>query len=182
MVGEIRDSETVDISIHAALTGHLVLSSLHTNDAPSALPRLLDMGAPAFLLASTVNLIIAQRLVRKICESCIESSVMIPEVERLIQAQLALSNEHHIKTVPKVLYRGKGCNVCGGSGFKGQIGIFEVFVVDESIRQLLLRLAPVNEIRAKGIENGMITMFEDGLKKVERGVTTIEEVLRVVRE
>ena len=182
MVGEIRDSETVDISIHAALTGHLVLSSLHTNDAPSALPRLLDMGAPAFLLASTVNLIIAQRLVRKICESCIESSVMIPEVERLIQAQLALSNEHHIKTVPKVLYRGKGCNVCGGSGFKGQIGIFEVFVVDESIRQLLLRLAPVNEIRAKGIENGMITMFEDGLKKVERGITTIEEVLRVVRE
>ena len=182
MVGEIRDSETVDISIHAALTGHLVLSSLHTNDAPSALPRLLDMGGPAFLLASTVNLIIAQRLVRKICESCIESSVMIPEVERLIQAQLALSNEHHIKTVPKVLYRGKGCNVCGGSGFKGQIGIFEVFVVDESIRQLLLRLAPVNEIRAKGIENGMITMFEDGLKKVERGITTIEEVLRVVRE
>jgi len=182
MVGEIRDSETVDISIHAALTGHLVLSSLHTNDAPSALPRLLDMGGPAFLLASTVNLIIAQRLVRKICESCIESSVMIPEVERLIRAQLALSNEHHIKTVPKVLYRGKGCNVCGGSGFKGQIGIFEVFVVDESVRQLLLRLAPVNEIRSKAIEEGMITMFEDGLKKVERGVTTIEEVLRVVRE
>jgi len=182
MVGEIRDNETVDISIHAALTGHLVLSSLHTNDAPSALPRLLDMGAPAFLLASTVNLVVAQRLVRRICESCIESSTITPEIERLIRAQLALSNEHHIKAIPKILYKGRGCNVCGGSGFRGQIGIFEVFMVSENIRQLLLRLAPVSEIRSKAIEEGMITMFEDGLKKVERGVTTIEEILRVVRE
>lgn len=182
MVGEIRDNDTVDISVHAALTGHLVLSSLHTNDAPSALPRLLDMGAPAFLLASTVNLVVAQRLVRKICESCIESYAMLPEMEKLIRAQLALSNEHHIKTVPKVLYRGKGCNVCGGSGFRGQIGIFEVFVISEAVRQLLLKLSPVSEIRSKAIEEGMATMFEDGLKKVERGVTTIEEVLRVVRE
>jgi len=182
MVGEIRDNETVDISIHAALTGHLVLSSLHTNDAPSALPRLLDMGAPAFLLASTVNLVVAQRLVRRICESCIESSTITPEIERLIRAQLALSNEHHIKAIPKILYKGRGCNVCGGSGFRGQIGIFEVFMVSENIRQLLLRLAPVSEIRSKAIEEGMITMFEDGLKKVERGITTIEEILRVVRE
>lgn len=182
MVGEIRDNETVDICVHAALTGHLVLSSLHTNDAPSALPRLLDMGAPAFLLASTVNLIIAQRLVRKICQSCIESSAVTPEVERLVKAQLELSNELHIKTIPKVLYRGKGCNVCGGSGFRGQIGVFEIFVISEAVRQLLQKLAPVSEIRDKAISEGMTTMFEDGLKKVERGVTTIEEILRVVRE
>ncbi len=182
MVGEIRDNETVDICVHAALTGHLVLSSLHTNDAPSALPRLLDMGAPAYLLASTVNLIIAQRLVRKICQSCIESSAVTPEVERLVKAQLELSNESHIKTTPKVLYRGKGCNVCGGSGFRGQIGIFEIFVVSEAVRQLLQKLAPVSKIRVKAIEEGMTTMFEDGLEKVERGVTTIEEILRVVRE
>lgn len=182
MVGEIRDNETVDICVHAALTGHLVLSSLHTNDAPSALPRLLDMGAPAYLLASTVNLVIAQRLVRKICSSCIESSAVTPEVERLVKAQLELSNENHVKTIPKVLYHGKGCNVCGGSGFRGQIGIFEIFVVSEAVRQLLLKLAPVSEIRAKAIADGMTTMFEDGLKKVERGVTTIEEILRVVRE
>lgn len=182
MVGEIRDNETVDICVHAALTGHLVLSSLHTNDAPSALPRLLDMGAPAYLLASTVNLVIAQRLVRKICQSCIESSDITEEVGRLIKAQLELSNESHIKTIPKVLYRGKGCNVCGGSGFRGQIGIFEIFAVSEAVRRLLLKLAPISEIRAKAIHEGMTTMFEDGLKKVERGVTTIEEILRVVRE
>lgn len=182
MVGEIRDSETVDISVHAALTGHLVLSTLHTNDAPSALPRLVDMGAPPFLLASIVNLIIAQRLVRKICTSCIESAPITPEVERLIKAQLVLVKEHHIKSIPKMLYHGKGCSACGGSGFRGQVGIFEVFVMNEGLRELLLKLAPVSALRAKALENGMVTMFENGLAKVEKGTTTIEEVLRVVRE
>jgi len=182
MIGEIRDNETVDIAVHSALTGHLVLSSLHTNDAPSALPRLLDMGAPAFLLSSTVNLVVAQRLVRRICKLCVESYSATPEVERLIRAQLALISENHIRNTPKVLYRGKGCNACGGTGFKGQIGIFEIFLIDEEIRQLLLKLASVGEIRAKAIEKGMISMFEDGLLKVERSETTIEEVIRVVRE
>ncbi|OGY57654.1 MAG: hypothetical protein A3D47_02620 [Candidatus Colwellbacteria bacterium RIFCSPHIGHO2_02_FULL_43_15] len=182
MIGEIRDNETVDIAVHAALTGHLVLSSLHTNDAPSALPRLLDMGAPAFLLASTVNLVVAQRLVRKICQLCVESYSTTPEMERLIKAQLSLANEGHIQETPKILYKGKGCNACGGTGFKGQVGIFEIFLVDEDIRQLLLRLASVREIKAKAIEKGMISMFEDGLKKVEKSETTIEEVMRVVRE
>lgn len=181
MIGEIRDNETVEIAIHAALTGHLVLSSLHTNDAPSALPRLLDMGAPAFLLSSTVNLIIAQRLVRKICASCTESYPASPEIIRLIKAQMALSG-HEQEKIPSTLFRGRGCAVCGNSGFQGQIGIFELFRVTDAIRELILREATVGEVRKKAIEEGMTTMFEDGLDKVERGVTTIEEILRVVNE
>lgn len=181
MIGEIRDNETVEIAVHAALTGHLVLSSLHTNDAPSALPRLLDMGAPAFLLSSTVNLIIAQRLVRRICASCTESYTATPEITRLIQAQIALGGDT-IENIPSTLYRGRGCKVCGGSGFQGQIGIFELFRVTEGIRELILRSAPVTEIRNRSITEGMTTMFEDGLRKVESGITTIEEVMRVVKE
>lgn len=181
MIGEIRDNETVEIAIHAALTGHLVLSSLHTNDAPSALPRLLDMGAPAFLLSSTVNLVIAQRLVRRICASCIESYPASPEIVRLIKAQMELSGNAK-GSIPGTLFRGKGCKVCGNSGFQGQIGIFEFFRITDAIRELILREATVGEVRKKAIEDGMTSMFEDGLDKVERGVTTIEEILRVVNE
>ena len=181
MIGEIRDNETVEIAIHAALTGHLVLSSLHTNDATSALPRLLDMGAPAFLLSSTVNIVIAQRLVRRICASCTESYPASPEIVRLIQAQMALSGNKEA-AIPSTLYRGRGCKVCGNSGFQGQIGIFELFRVTDAIRELILREATVGEIRKKAVEDGMTTMFEDGLDKGERGVTTIEEILRVVNE
>ncbi|MBI3634162.1 MAG: type II/IV secretion system protein [Candidatus Yonathbacteria bacterium] len=181
MIGEIRDNETVEIAVHAALTGHLVLSSLHTNDAPSALPRLLDMGAPAFLLSSTVNLVIAQRLVRRICTSCTESYPASPEIMRLIKAQMALLGDV-VETIPTTLYRGKGCKVCGNSGFHGQIGIFELFRITEAVRELILRAAPVSEVRKKAIEEGMATMFEDGLNKVEKGITTIEEILRVVSE
>jgi len=182
MIGEIRDNETVEIAIHAALTGHLVLSSLHTNDAPSALPRLLDMGAPAFLLSSTVNLVIAQRLVRKICTTCITSYPLSKEIQNLIHDQMKLLGDTHIKNIPKTLYKGKGCNVCGGSGFQGQIGIFELFRITDAVRALILKGVPITEVRAEAITEGMITMFEDGLQKVEKGVTTIEEVLRVVRE
>jgi len=181
MIGEIRDNETVEIAIHAALTGHLVLSSLHTNDAPSALPRLLDMGAPAFLLSSTVNLVIAQRLVRRICASCTESYPASPEIIRLIKAQMELSGIP-AGNVSTTLYRGRGCKVCGNSGFQGQIGIFEFFRITDAIRELILREATVGEVRKKAIEDGMTTMFHDGLDKVERGVTTIEEILRVVNE
>lgn len=181
MIGEIRDDETVDIAIHAALTGHLVLSSLHTNDAPSALPRLLDMGAPAFLLSSTVNLVIAQRLVRRICPLCTESYSTTPETTRLIKAQLELVGAE-IKNLPGTLYHGRGCNVCGNSGFQGQIGIYEFLRVTESIRELILREASVSEVRKMAISEGMTTMFEDGLDKVERGVTTIEEIMRVAKE
>ncbi|MDO8604631.1 MAG: GspE/PulE family protein [bacterium] len=181
MIGEIRDNETAEIAVHAALTGHLVLSSLHTNDATSALPRLLDMGAQAFLLSSTVNLVIAQRLVRRICASCTESYSASPEIVRLIKAQMELSgNVSH--NVPTTLYRGKGCKVCGNSGFQGQIGIFEFFIITDTIREFILREANVNEIRKRAIEDGMTSMFADGLNKVERGTTTIEEILRVVKE
>lgn len=182
LIGEIRDNETVEIAIHAALTGHLVLSSLHTNDAPSALPRLLDMNAPAFLLASTVNVVVAQRLVRKICRNCIESYPISPETARLITAQLALTGDTHIKNVPKTLYRGRGCKLCGNSGYQGQIGIYEVLKITEKVRNLVLKQAPGGEIRKQAIADGMITMFEDGLQKVEQGTTSIEEVIRVVKE
>lgn len=181
MIGEIRDDETVDIAIHAALTGHLVLSSLHTNDAPSAIPRLLDMGAPAFLLSSTINLVIAQRLVRRICPLCTESYPTTPETTRLIKMQLELVGAE-IKNLPGTLYHGRGCNVCGNSGFQGQIGIYEFLRVNENIRELVLRESSVSEIRKTAIGEGMVTMFEDGLDKVERGVTTIEEIMRVAKE
>jgi type IV pilus assembly protein PilB len=184
MIGEIRDNETVDIAVHAALTGHLVLSSLHTNDAPSALPRLLDMGAPAFLLSSTVNVVVAQRLVRHICTSCIESYVLSPEEKRLLMAQASASAEDQVKanSIPSRVFRGKGCKVCGNSGFRGQVGIFEVLRVTEGVRKLVLDQAPTNNIKKLAIKEGMQTMFQDGLKKVEKGITTIEEVLRVIRE
>ena len=182
MIGEIRDAETVEIAVHSALTGHLVLSSLHTNDAPSAVPRFIDMGAQPFLLASTINLVVAQRLVRKICSSCIESYKITPEIERLVSAQIELSYDKHIQEVPKNLFRGKGCRICGNSGFQGQIGIFELFKVTDAIRDLILKSASAPEIRKTAVKEGMTTMFEDGLKKVEKGITTIEEILRVVRE
>ncbi len=181
MVGEIRDNETVEIAIHAALTGHLVLSSLHTNDATSALPRLLDMGAPSFLLSSTINLVIAQRLVRRICTSCIWSYPATTEITRLIKAQIELSGNAQA-SIPETLYRGRGCKVCGGSGFQGLIGIFELFRVTDAIRELIFREATVGEVRKKAIGDGMTTMFEDGLDKVEKGITTIEEIFRVVNE
>ncbi len=182
MIGEIRDGETAEIAVHSALTGHLVLSSLHTNDAPSALPRLADMGVHAFLVAPTLNLVVAQRLVRKICTSCIASYPTPPEMQEVIVHQLKLIPNGHIKTIPALLYKGRGCNVCGGSGFHGQIGIFELLKMSTVISELLIKQAPVNEIRDQAIKEGMTTLFEDGLQKTQEGLTTIEEVLRVVRE
>lgn len=182
MVGEIRDNETVDIAVHAALTGHLVLSTLHTNDAPTAIPRLIDMGAPPFLLASTLNLIIAQRLIRKICNSCIISYPITVDMKRIITAQLALTENTHVKQVPSRLFKGQGCQVCGNSGFHGQIGIFELLQITDGLRLLILKQTASGELRKQAIKDGMETLFADGLKKVEQGVTTIEEVLRVVRE
>jgi type IV pilus assembly protein PilB len=181
MIGEIRDNETVEIGVQAALTGHLVLSSLHTNDAPSAVPRLLDMKAPAFLLASTINLIIAQRLVRKICTTCIESYKAKKETVSLVKEQMKFTN-NKTKKIPTTMYRGKGCKVCGGTGFIGQIGIHELFIITDDIRELITGETEVAQLRKKAIANGMTTMFEDGLDKVEKGITTIEEIMRVVNE
>lgn len=185
MIGEIRDNETADIAVHSALTGHLVLSSLHTNDAPSAVPRLLDMGTMPFLLSSTLNLVIAQRLVRKICTSCVESYKLPVAVKNSIGKQLEMAGipaKSRTKLIPKEAYHGKGCKVCEGSGFTGQIGIFEIMVVDDKIKSLITESLSAGQIRKAALAGGMISMFEDGLEKVQRGLTTIDEVLRVTSE
>ncbi|HLC99646.1 MAG TPA: GspE/PulE family protein [Patescibacteria group bacterium] len=182
MVGEIRDKETVDIAIQSALTGHLVLSTLHTNDAPSTLARLIDMGAEPFLLASTLNLVIAQRLARRICLHCIASFPPAKEIAELVESQLKLHNSTSRASVPKLIFKGQGCRLCGGSGYQGQIGMYEVLDVNKEIRDLITKRVSADEIRAAAVKNGMRTMFEDGMTKVEAGTTSIEEVLRAIRE
>ncbi len=176
MVGEIRDGETAEIAIHSALTGHLVLTTLHTNDAPSAIPRMLDMGAEGYLLASTVNVIIAQRLVRKICQNCLEE--FVPDKETIEYFENILG-----KTIKdQKFYKGKGCQECGNSGYKGRIGIYELFVASEEIRKLTIARASGDDLKKQARKEGMRSMLEDGVDKVASGMTTLEEVLRAVRE
>lgn len=182
MVGEIRDNETVEIAIHAALTGHRVLSSLHTNDATGAIPRLIDMGAEDFLLSTTLNAVIAQRLVRRICTSCIESYTADKTIIARIKTELEKREETHIKNLPETLYRGKGCDVCNHTGYLGQVGIFEVFRITDVVREMIVAGDDSNKMRKQAIKDGMITLFEDGLQKAGFGVTTIEEIMRVANE
>ncbi len=182
MVGEIRDGETADIAIQSALTGHLVLSTLHTNDAPSTVARLIDMGAEPFLLSSTLNLIIAQRLCRRICLHCIASVPVSKEISETVVKQLRLVNPGKEAAPPKLLFKGQGCKQCSGAGYLGQIGIFEVLDITAEIRELITTNASADKIRAAAIKNGMKTMFEDGMVKVEAGMTTVEEVLKAIRE
>lgn len=176
MVGEIRDKETAEIAIHSALTGHLVLSTLHTNTAAGAIPRFLDMGAEGFLLASTVNAVLAQRLVRKICTSCITK---YEPNEAIIKK---LSKDLGINLGGQKFYKGKGCDQCSFKGYTGRIGIFEVFSVSEKIRGMITQRATSDDIQKQAVEEGMVTMLQDGIDKVASGLTTIEEVIRVVRE
>lgn len=180
MVGEIRDNETADIAINAALTGHLLLSTLHTNDAPSAIPRLVDLGVPQFLISSTLNVVIAQRLVRRICSVCIASQATPKHVETLIKKQI--KSLASAAKIPGSSFHGKGCKACGFTGYRGQVGLFEVLYVSDEIRDLIAKDAPANKIREKAREEGMRLMFEDGLEKVETGATTFEEVVRATRE
>lgn len=183
MVGEIRDQETAEIAVQSALTGHLVLSSLHTNDAPTAVPRLLDMKVVPFLAAAVINLVEAQRLVRRICLGCISSYKPEEALVDTIITQLKELGLDSTYKVPNRLYRGSGCGSCGGTGYKGRLGIYEILEVNEGLRTLIA--SPdftLDALRKMTKELGMITMFEDGLRKVERGLTTIEEVLRVIRE
>lgn len=185
MVGEIRDPETADIAANAALTGHLVLSTLHTNDAPTAIPRLVDIGTPPFLVAATLNMVMAQRLVRKICADCIESYASSNDQQGLVMQQFQNSNPIAAKAYkpPELLYRGKGCQSCGKSGYRGRLAIFEILSVDEAMRDYIVdRNFTLDGLRQRAWESGMRTMFEDGLKKAEVGMTTVEEVLRVIRE
>ena len=184
MVGEIRDVETADISINAALTGHLVLSTLHTNDAATALPRLLDMNIEPFLVASTINCVVAQRLIRKVCVSCITSHTSSPEDIEKIGYVLPVSIREKLfpEGKPRRLYKGQGCKVCHNTGYFGRAGIFEVLVLDPEIKKLILERASSDIIRDYAVKNGMSTMMDDAIQKVLSGETTIEEMLRVVRE
>ncbi len=171
LVGEIRDFETAEIAIKAALTGHLVLSTLHTNDAPSTISRLMNMGIEPFLVATSVNLIQAQRLIRRICKDCKREESMPPEA--LIEVGFSTDEASKLKT-----YKGKGCSTCNNTGYKGRIGLYEVMEVSDEIRELILIGASALELRKKAIDDGMITLRESGLHKIRNGLTTLEEVVR----
>jgi general secretion pathway protein E len=173
MVGEIRDLETAEIAIQAALTGHLVLSTLHTNDAPSAIARLQDMGAEPYLVASVLNGVLAQRLVRRVCGTC--RAPYEPEPRDLLAIGVA-------DATGVELFRGKGCDECRGTGYRGRIGIYELFVISEEARSLILSKRPSGEIRRYAIERGMVSLRDDGWAKARVGITTVEEILRVTQE
>lgn len=191
MVGEIRDRETAEIAIRSALVGRLLLSTLHTNDATGAVPRLLDMGVEPFLLASTLALVVAQRLVRRICMNCRESldpdAAVLATLEKRpdFEATLRVLREQGVlgrgddPLAGIRLFRGKGCRQCHGSGFRGRLGVFELFEVDDAIRGMIMERRDASAIRAAAIDRGMKTMFQDGLAKAFLGETTLEEVFRV---
>ena len=172
MIGEIRDMETAEIAVNASLTGHLVFSTLHTNDAPSAVTRLIDIGVKPFLVASSVRAIMAQRLVRKICEKCKE-----PYVAQ--EAELRLLGPAAKQLASAQLYHGKGCADCSFTGYRGRLGIYEIFQIDDQVRNLIFEQVSSTELRIKARELGMRTLREDGVRKVVAGITTLEEVLRV---
>jgi type IV pilus assembly protein PilB len=171
MIGEIRDLETGGIAIKAALTGHLVLSTLHTNDAPSTITRMIDMGVEAFNVASAVNLVVAQRLVRRVCKHC--SEVVTYREEELKSLSDDLDAIRHIE-----FRRGKGCETCGGLGYKGRAGLYEVMALSPELRRSILRGDSVADLRETAVREGMLTLRMDGIKKIERGVTTLEEVVK----
>ncbi len=176
LVGEIRDGETADISVNAALTGHLVFSTLHSNDAATAIPRLLEMGVEPFLLASTLEVIIGQRLVRRVCPRCRHSvSITGADAQKLFPGSEKIFADRETIT----LYRGKGCEACAGTGYRGRVGIYELLAVTPDIEDLIVAHAASSVINAKACAGGMRLMFEDGLDKVLAGITTIEELLRV---
>ena len=179
LVGEIRDRETTDLAIQAALTGHLVFSTLHTSDAAGALPRLLDLGAETFLLSSTINAIVAQRIVRKICSYCKQVFVPLPQVIDEIKKELGsfLPASTDVK-----LYKGRGCSHCSNEGYFGRIGIFEVLSVSEKIAQMILQKPEAEAVKQEAVKEGMVTLKQDGYFKALSGITTIEEVLRVAQE
>lgn len=194
MVGEIRDEETAEIAVHAAMTGHLVLSTLHTNDAPTTLPRLIDMNVPPFLVAYTTNLVVAQRLVRRVCKFCKKEYMLdqktLGELAKTFgtdkimalfkQAGVLKESETILNKI--VFYKGEGCPKCNQSGYKGRVGIYETMEINEDITKKIAEHATANEIKSAAQKTGMITMFEDGLIKAKMGATTIAEILRVTKE
>jgi type IV pilus assembly protein PilB len=185
MVGEIRDTETANIAVNSALTGHLLLSTLHTNDAATALPRLMDMGVEPFLIASTVNVIVAQRLVRLSCHKCRKSEPLNADELVLVEAEPSVKELLKAKGVrdwkKMNVYRGAGCKICGQTGYYGRIGIFEVLQINDKIRDLITKKATSVEINKIAMASGMNSILSDGLDKVLAGLTTLEEVLRIVK-
>lgn len=175
MIGEIRDNETAEIAIHSALTGHLVLSTLHTNSAAGAIPRFLDMGIEGFLLASTLNLVIAQRLVRKICTNCIHK---IEPTKEMLDFIKQFSHDYEVTD----FFTGEGCTECSGSGYKGRVGIYEILDVTKEIRELIIKNVSEDVINDQAIKQGMRTLMMDGLYKVSAGLTSINEVARITQE
>jgi len=176
MIGEIRDLETAQIAVQSALTGHLVLSTVHTNDAPSTVNRLLDMGVEDYLLTSTVIGILAQRLVRTLCPQCKEPYTALPELVEQMSLR-KFSRERDI-----TLWHARGCTHCSNTGYMGRVSIMEMLPMTDSLRSLVMKHATATDLRAEAVRGGMLTMYEDGVRKALKGVTTFEEVLRVTRE
>jgi type IV pilus assembly protein PilB len=172
LVGEIRDKETAEIAVQAALTGHIVLSTLHTNDAPSSVIRLVDMGIEPFLISSSVIGVIAQRLVRKICPKCKKEIKITPDIKKIM-------DEYEINSNEITLYKGEGCPYCKNTGYKGRVAIFELMVITENIRELIIKNISTGKLREVAVKEGMCLLKGDGIKKVCEGLTTIDEVLRV---
>lgn len=178
MVGEIRDEETAGIAVNAAMTGHLLLSTLHANDAPTTLPRLLDMGIEPFLIASTVNVVIGQRLVRRLCEACRFEYVLSPEERTALSAAIP----PELLAKQKKFWKAKGCEKCNNTGYIKRVGIYEILEVTEPIRKLIMIQSNAREIKEAARAAGMTTMFEDGFAKASQGITSIAEILRVIQE
>jgi type IV pilus assembly protein PilB len=170
MIGEIRDLETASIAINASLTGHLVLSTLHTNDAPGAIARLIDIGIKPFLVSSSVRAVLAQRLVRRLCSKCKEPGELTPYEAKALRIEQNQISEGSVK-------KAHGCENCRGKGFKGRLGIFELFNIDDEVRHMIINGASTMQLRARARELGMRTLREDGVRKVLAGLTTAEEVI-----
>jgi type IV pilus assembly protein PilB len=193
LVGEIRDEETAGIAVQAAMTGHLVMGTLHTNDAPTAIPRLMDMHVPPFLIAFTANMVVGQRLVRKICPNCIRSFKIPAHVLEQLREQIAIDHIWEVlrknevvaadqKIEDTTFWRGSGCSQCNNEGYKGRVGIYEVMEFTPELAQLINKSANADDIKKQAIADGMITMIEDGFIKAVKAVTTIEEILRVTKD
>ena len=171
MVGEIRDVDTARIAVQASLTGHMVLSTLHTNDAPSTITRLINIGVESYLISAAVNCVLAQRLVRKICPDCRENYSDMPERERKYLEKIGQTDLQ--------LYKGVGCDRCRNTGYKGRVGLYEVLVLDDELRDMITDQPSLTDLRRFAIEKGMRTLSHDGLQKAGKGLTTIEEIMRV---
>jgi type IV pilus assembly protein PilB len=185
MVGEVRDSETAELAVHAALTGHLVFSTLHTNNAGGAIPRLIDMNIEPFLLMASINIVVAQRLVRKICQDCKKEVKMSKILESEIKKEIAaIPKEAEVTqdTTELHMYKGEGCEKCGHTGYKGRIGIFEVLPITPKLQEMFLNKVGLNLIYETASSLGMLTMKQDGVLKILSGETTMDEIIRVTTE